>query len=131
LEHDLWQQSVGTTTGYILLDARAKKISIEPVEECIHVELNDNMTNPPGASGECPSLVFSSLSLHAITINRSVPSRFIMYVSVGLTVLVYRRSNALSRRRRSAATSGSANTTVRPVRESGLSLLLRLAWAYL
>jgi hypothetical protein len=47
---------------------RTKKISIEPVKECIHkpmadtyVELNDNMTNPPDASGECFPLVFSSL----------------------------------------------------------------------
>jgi hypothetical protein len=49
---------------------RAKKISIEPVEEWAdtYVELNDNMTNPPDASGECFPLVFSSL----LSLSRSI-----------------------------------------------------------
>jgi hypothetical protein len=50
--------SLKIATGYILPDAFTKKITIDPVVECLHkpltdvyVELNDNKMNPPAASG--------------------------------------------------------------------------------
>ncbi|KAJ7596642.1 hypothetical protein C8J56DRAFT_917949 [Mycena floridula] len=59
LEHDLFQQTVELATGYILPDAIAhNKFKIEPVITCLnkpmadaYIELNDNTTNPPAASG--------------------------------------------------------------------------------
>jgi len=53
LEHDLFQQTVEVATGYILPDAMARGLTIEPVYACLkksiadtYVETNDNTTNP-------------------------------------------------------------------------------------
>ncbi|KAJ7081981.1 hypothetical protein C8R43DRAFT_1052518 [Mycena crocata] len=65
LEHDLFQQSVEIATGYILPDALTHQppFKIEPVISCVnkpmndaYIELNDNKTNPPPASGGVPTL---------------------------------------------------------------------------
>ncbi|KII93728.1 carbohydrate esterase family 4 protein [Plicaturopsis crispa FD-325 SS-3] len=66
LEHDLFQQTVDVATGYILPDALAHKnpsFKIEPVVSCLnkpltdaYIELNDNKTNPPAASGSAVTL---------------------------------------------------------------------------
>ncbi|KAF9452563.1 carbohydrate esterase family 4 protein [Macrolepiota fuliginosa MF-IS2] len=54
LEHDLFQQTVEVATGYILPDAIARGLTIEPVYSCLsrplanaYIETNDNSTNPP------------------------------------------------------------------------------------
>jgi hypothetical protein len=61
LEHDLFEQSVGIATGYILPDALAHQppFKIEPVINCLnkplnfaYLETNDNKTNPPPVAGE-------------------------------------------------------------------------------
>lgn len=56
LEHDLFQQSVEVSTGYILPDALAHRFDIKPIISCLnqplsnaYIETNDNKTNPPPA----------------------------------------------------------------------------------
>lgn len=63
LEHDLFQESVDVATGYILPDAIAQGFTIEPVVSCLnkpmqdaYIEVNDNSTNPPAASGSVVTL---------------------------------------------------------------------------
>jgi hypothetical protein len=65
LEHDLFQQSVEVATGYILPDALAHDppFKIQPVVSCLnkpmkdaYIEVNDNSTNPPAASGSVVTL---------------------------------------------------------------------------
>ncbi|KIY67441.1 carbohydrate esterase family 4 protein [Cylindrobasidium torrendii FP15055 ss-10] len=58
LEHDLYQQTVEVSTGYILPDAIAQDYKLKTVVDCLnqplenaYVETNDNKTNPPAASG--------------------------------------------------------------------------------
>ncbi|EIN13650.1 glycoside hydrolase/deacetylase, partial [Punctularia strigosozonata HHB-11173 SS5] len=60
LEHDLFAQTVDMATGYILPDALAfqPNLTLKPVISCLnkpmsdaYIELNDNSTNPPAASG--------------------------------------------------------------------------------
>jgi hypothetical protein len=53
LEHDIWEQSVEIATGYILPDAIAKGLTIQPVAICIdgsmedaYVGLQSNSTTP-------------------------------------------------------------------------------------
>lgn len=65
LEHDLFQQTVEVATGYILPDAQARGLTIEPVITCLkkplsdaYIETNNNQSNPPptgsGANGRYP-----------------------------------------------------------------------------
>lgn len=72
LEHDLFQQTVDVATGYILPDALAHKnpsFKIEPVVSCLnkpltdaYIELNDNKTNPPAASGALHTCLLRNMS---------------------------------------------------------------------
>jgi len=58
LEHDLFEESVNLATGYILPSALHQNFTIKPVVECLnkpmtdaYIETNNNLTNPPAASG--------------------------------------------------------------------------------
>jgi hypothetical protein len=85
LEHDLWQQSVEIATGYILPDTLAKRIAIEPVVEClykplmdVYIELNDNRTNLPAASGG----EYCSFALCIWLFDELIPSSFSFVLSL-------------------------------------------------
>ncbi|KAJ3576141.1 hypothetical protein NP233_g616 [Leucocoprinus birnbaumii] len=63
LEHDLFQQTVEIATGYILPDAQARGLTIEPVSTCLkrpmadaYIETNNNQTNPPPSGSGAKSI---------------------------------------------------------------------------
>lgn len=67
LEHDLFQQTVEVATGYILPDALARGLTIEPVSSCLsrplanaYIETNDNKTNPPPAGSGAATVLGAS-----------------------------------------------------------------------
>lgn len=64
LEHDLFQQTVQVATGYILPDAMARGLTIEPVSSCLsrplanaYIETNDNSTNPPPSGSGAATII--------------------------------------------------------------------------
>ncbi|KAK7058333.1 chitin deacetylase [Paramarasmius palmivorus] len=67
LEHDLFEETVQVATGYILPDAIAKGLKMEPVVTCLnkplddaYIQLNDNKTNPPPVSAGSAAGTISS-----------------------------------------------------------------------
>jgi hypothetical protein len=60
LQHDLFQQTIETATGYVLPDALAHQFNIQPVIDCVgltladaYVQSNDNTTHPLPVSCVC------------------------------------------------------------------------------